>query len=229
MSDERFTNDAVKDVLARAIEIDHARSDTVSLSQLESIAGELGISQAAVVTALKERRDITSGSGSPFRMRPAIASWTAIGGTTTLGMALIYSGTQLPVFTLAVAGWIGISVGLATLGSSASHRVFLVRNAAFWLGIAGVQLTSVLWDGTMSDAVRMVLGPNALLWLVTSAAGAGILSLRKWRRRHRTTPGETGVSRWVEAKARVRVRLKAWIDHVLRRDVTVWLSTSSRS
>src|SRR5690606_20656091 len=171
MSDERFTNDAVKDVLARAIEIDHAHSDTVSLSQLESIAGELGISQAAVVAALKERREITIDNGSPFKMRPAIATWAAIGGATTLGMALIYSGTQLPVFTLALTGWISISIGLAVLSPTKLRRHFLVRNAGLWLGVAVVQLASVLWDGTLADAVSRVLVPNALLLLVTSAAG----------------------------------------------------------
>jgi hypothetical protein len=217
MSDERFTNDAVRDVLARAIDIDHARSDTVSLSQLESIAAELGISRAAVVTALMERRRITRDGGSPFRMRLVTATWAAIGGATTLGMAVIYSGTQLPVFTLALTGWIGISIGLATFTRSRLHRLFLVRNAGFWLGVAGVQLTSVLWDGTLGDAMSIVVIPNALLWLVTSAAGAATLELRNWRRQRLTASGRASAGRWREAKARVRVKLKAWIDHVLSR------------
>lgn len=217
MTDERFTNDAVRDVLARAIEIDHVHSDTVSRFQLESIAGELGISQVAVAAALDERQDIRDGR-SPFRMRQAITVWGAIGGATTVGAALIHSGTQLPAFTLALGGWIGISFGLAVFGPSRLQRSFLVRNTGFWLGIAGVQLASVLWDGMLGEAVRIAIMPNAILWLMTSAAGAAILELRKWRLRRLPPLHQTSAGRWFEARARLRVRLKAWIDHALRFD-----------
>lgn len=221
MHDERFTNDAVRDVLARAIDFDQRRTDTISRRQLESIAAELGISEAAVAAALRERRGASLHEHVQPKAGIAVAAWAGIGGLSSVAAAAGYSATQLPVFTLSLAGWIGLSMGLAAFGSTRLHRYFQIRNTGLWLGVAGVQLASVLWDTTFAESVRIVLVPNAILWLGTSIAGAVILKLRQLRQRELDASGTMAPTWWSDAKGRVRVHLKAWIDRVLSRCASV--------
>ncbi|MGH7638955.1 MAG: hypothetical protein ACREOK_15000, partial [Gemmatimonadaceae bacterium] len=128
---ERFSDDDMKAILARAIEID-ARDPQITTEDLREIATEVGVSPSSLEAALRERAStvrLQRAASSPLR----IVTISALG--VPLGVAagwVLSTGSGLGVLGLMCAGLLATGALVLFQGSTASLRTFHIKNLAFW-------------------------------------------------------------------------------------------------
>jgi hypothetical protein len=228
----RYDNDAVHEILARAIRIEQGRLDTLSYDELKHAASEIGVSGAALDSAIAsyEARaaGVTSHTGKLTRLAAKFALIGGALGVFSEGVIspMMHSGVlgSAPVVGMLV---LMISGGLAVTRSRRGARIgvveFEVRNVGLWAGFLGSlfvigRAMGGLPAGGFGRGLLLTIGITT--WIVASVGG-GIVSA--WRSRATAhdgsdaSPGEPRVSRLYAFKRRTAERLKNWIDAVLTR------------
>jgi hypothetical protein len=187
-SPEHLSDERVKSILARAIEID-SNATTTSLQELRGIAAEIGVSAIALEAALREH----TGGGEPAKAAAARRL------PTRIAMAGMPMGIVLGS-VLAGAGKFGFLLGsfvtgAGLLGSGALIVLearrgklgsFNVRNLALWTGIAAGSLVviAVAGDNNARMAVVTTVMHCARNWIVSSALGsAAMVAVSRMRQR----------------------------------------------
>ncbi|MEX1182195.1 MAG: hypothetical protein WEF86_03100 [Gemmatimonadota bacterium] len=182
--DTRFDEDQVRAVLSRAIALD-ARGAMTTVDDLRAIAGELGVSQASLDAALRERGE------QPSRHRSFGQSATAVAVLgLPLGAAAGIALSTLPIMQAALALNVAGAAGLVASGailvllrSRATLRSFGIRNLALWGGYAAGGLAAIaLFGGQTAFELPWLLplGGAARGFATAMVLGtAGVLAIRR--------------------------------------------------
>lgn len=193
----QLSEDAVRRVLERAVEIDALRSSRVTTDQLREIAREAGISDESLEQALIE---IERGQDGP--RRPAGArrsdSWRWLRGIRGLARSVVIGvgGFGLGVIARALFGATGASVNIeqfiaiTLLTCASTEFAFLHRGRGSHLGF---QRDNVALWGSFTMGWSMIhghvwndlLGVTVILWLACSVAGSSLIAWRRNRNRNR--------------------------------------------
>lgn len=181
---DHLNDEQARSVLARAIEID-ARGPFTTLDQLRHIAAEIGVSPAALETALQEQ-----GSGRraphPVAASPAARKIAAMG--VPLGLvagSLIASGPMLAVVSIMGVGLV-VSGLLAIYESArASLRSFHLKNTLLWGGalVGSVASAMLLSSGSERTSLLVAAAWCVRTWIASGVLGsATILAVQRSRR-----------------------------------------------
>jgi hypothetical protein len=227
-----FTDDEMRIVLARAIELDGHH--VLNLDQLRTIATEIGVSEAALARAIREDAMIRSrtdaeGRGSIFARR-----LVALGVPTgAIAGAFMSSGPPIAVVGVMVVG-LAVSGALALYESeSGTLRSFQLKNVALWGGaLAGSIASATLLSGSGDRAPLLLAGAWCVRGAITSAilGSATMLAAHRARRGANvqsdppssaptTATGRTPVSRLLS-------RLRSAVHEIVR---PVRVSTGTRA
>ena len=170
-------------VLARAGELDAVNSFAVSEAELVQVAGEAGISRAAVQQALLELRQSPQPPAPVADATPAGRGWRRFGVSAAIGAALglftnVFESPGAVVFEwtalIAVVALVARSVQMAIAHRpEESASDFQAELAALWAAFAASYLVT---GGDASDA----LGPIIAYWMGMALIGAGITSIRSY-------------------------------------------------
>ena len=215
---ERFSDDEVKAILARAIEID-VRDPHITADELREIAMEVGVSPSSIDAALRERVGaVPMEVPTPSRLR--IVTISALG--VPLGLAagwVLSTGHSLGVLGLMGAGLLATGALVLFQSSTASLRTFHLKNLAFWGGVAaGGMLSSALADigiGIGAPGLMAVVW-GVRSWIASSILGsAAVIAVRRALRSRGSDSGagtSSGSPVMVESRWRRLVRrVRTWI------------------
>jgi len=166
-----FSDEQARTILARAIEID-ARGPFSTIDQLRHIAAEIGVSPAALETALQEHRSPPSAPRHVSSL-PAARKIAALG--VPLGLlagSLIASGPMLAVMSIMGVGLV-VSGLLAIYESGrASLRSYHLKNTLLWGGaLVGSVASAMLFSPGAERTALLVAGA----WCVRSWISSGVL------------------------------------------------------
>lgn len=223
-SGDRFNEEQLKAVIARAVELD-ARGVTTSADELRSIAAEIGISPEAVDAALFEHARRLEPRASRVSSRAASAVMTA---GIPLGIA---AGSLLGISSpFAVVGALGIvAVGLVASGAlvvvqgrNATLRSFQFRNLLLWGGLTvGGAVTVGLFGAGPLAIPGIIVGWGLRSWIASSILGsAAVIAVRRAAAPSGTpgdpsTPVEAGTLR--HRMRHAMTRIADWLSRVVRR------------
>ena len=180
-----LSEDQMKRILRRAIELDQLRKQRVTEQDVREIAAQLDVSNAAISQALEESRLPLAGAPEPSLLPRWTRQWRAAAAGFATGLvpgffAGLFTDLGLPSQT----GWLAILAvfGLAAIFAFRAkgherHSKYQLRNAGLWLGFA-IGIAGVV--GPFPDLFTV-----STLWAAsTSIAGATLLWLRDaWRQR----------------------------------------------
>jgi hypothetical protein len=202
---DRFSEDQVKSLIARAIELD-ARGLTTTAEELRGIASELGISSEAVEAALREhanrlepRRSRTSGRADSAVLAAGVPLGFAAGSLVASGALVITRGKHVTV------------------------RSFLLRNLLLWGGMTIGSIVSVRLLVVAAPLSGLLLGWCLRSWVASTILGsAAIIAVRK-----ASTGGPDSGSRTGDGKISFRTRVlhlvkrtADWLARPFRREAT---------
>lgn len=174
-SQSRFSEDEVKQILRKAVELNDLRRDTWDESDLIGIASELGIEADVVRDAIAESQQLKSPTfRNPLTHRIEGALLAGFGAATFVPVA-IWDSNALPAIVT-----VGVTSVMLALDSDEPRnlRRYLSRNIWLWSGF---------WAG---GATRFDMGPDVTLMLVMGSPIVGGLlgmTLMKFLRRLRPT------------------------------------------
>ena len=133
MTEQRFTNDRVRDMIRRAAELDLQEADSISESDLRQVAAEVGVSTASLDRALTELRGEIR--AIPPRMTPAGRRWIPLTAVMILGVTgFLLAPQSSSELTVPFAVLVLLS-GFAALGPTYLRR----RRESMVLGLHGVR------------------------------------------------------------------------------------------
>jgi hypothetical protein len=182
---------ALKVILQRAMELDASKAATVTPDEVVQIATELGISEAAVREALREREGLQSTSDvseEPARQMSVLRILGLSGGAGVLA-GILTSGAVGPTLGMVIVGagilpaLVMVSGGLALTDRSRSLLSYLRRNTAMWLGF-GIswsvwsQLFPLQNVGGVGSA-RMAVLRIAMVFVLTTGVGLALLVVKR--------------------------------------------------
>lgn len=219
---DRFNEDDVRAVIARAIELD-ARGGMSTTEDLRAIASEIGISRAAMDAALAEhaqrsRAEVSRSAG------PTALTTAAIG--VPLGVAAgALLGVASPLIGLGALGLMAVGLGasgalVVSLGRQPTVRSFQFRNFLLWAGVtAGGFVSASLFGAGSLPLPGILVGWCMRSWVASSILGsAAVIAVR------RAAGGDTdGGARTLDTEKPARNRLV----HALQR-VAAWVSRHFR-
>jgi len=196
-----FTDDTLKRVLQRAIELDTIAGSRVSEAELRAIAQELGVSTHSLEAAIREMSDSASGisapqaSPAPKKERslliPALCG-AAAGAVFTVGLQAAGMDMSGPGLTAVIVMRIG---GFAVAVASASaiwrardrdQRAFHAGNTMIWLGALVGLLFAARLSASSDVAARVAMALIVQGWMGSTIIGT-IVGAMQFRRR--TTSG----------------------------------------
>jgi hypothetical protein len=220
-----YTEAEARDILGRAIRIEHLRSERLSLAEIHAAGEEIGVSRAALAAAVAGfEHDRAGGKRSSF----GVFARFALAGTA---LAVAAEGVLGTLTDYSPLGWAPVAATLALMiaGSVATLRTYGSRFRA----VLGFQLKNLgLWAGfgISSFAIAVTVGGlqpddffaglfirvTLLTWAFSSVVGAGLAA---WRAKPQTAvPGrEEAAPILTRVRRRVGVWLSGWIDHTLVR------------
>jgi hypothetical protein len=200
-AEKGYSEEEVRDILARAISLEHDKDDRLSFSEIRAAAVEIGISEESVAQAITmiESRKLDSAS---FVSR--IPRFAATGANVGISLAVVSEGVLpfvlgLEVRPFAFLGGIALLMvcgGMAAVrgrkGARLAFLEFQAKNLGLWTGFGiGTFLALRGVSGDLADVLpTMIIGTTSLLWLspalvaVLSPRGrAAHLSMMRIRRR----------------------------------------------
>ena len=182
---------ALKAILQRAMDLDASRATAVTPDEVVEIATELGISEAAVREALREREGLQSTSvvsDEPPRQMSALRILGLSGGAGVLA-GILTSGVVGPTLGMVIVGagvlpaLVMVSGGLALTDRSRSLLSYFRRNTAVWLGF-GISWT--VWSQLFPlqnvggvGSVRMAVLRTAMVFVLTTGVGLAFLVVKR--------------------------------------------------
>jgi hypothetical protein len=230
MAESHVPEPLARTVLARAIQLDDVRGVVYTADELRSLAGEVGVSSAAIDQALEElvtpAESCGQAQGGRFWWRSAALAGGVLGAAT----GVVELTTHLLVNPLAMGGLLMLSGGLAAIADyRRPGRAFLghqKQNAVLWMLYAG-GWSLVTAVGGAEPLTAFVMSRTAVLGFVLSSAfGAVVAGMHAWRSRSGSTGFTTNA---VPLRTRVVRRLSAWNDGRVARSVTPVAATPSTS
>ena len=168
---DRFSDEAMKAVLARAIDLDVKGVTTTS--EIREIAQELGISREAVDMALREHAaDLRVRASGKRAASVLILAGGALG--VIAGSFLSNASLREIVGALAILKLLGLVVSGAIIvleGKAATLRSFNFKNGVFWacVGVGSFAALSILGAGAIA------LPGTVLAWCLRSWFASSIL------------------------------------------------------
>jgi hypothetical protein len=169
----RVTRNDLRRITRRAAELDLARQDLLTESEVREIASELGISESAVVRAMEEEVTHHASSNLTDRVRTGHARLMLIAGLPGFALGTLVTVVSKAASSVAgpwVLGSVAAVIALSVYGEKPQRR-FQVRNAAFWIGLAA---TWCVVFGVPGDLFQVVAGWGA----VTSVLGGIVVWAR---------------------------------------------------
>jgi hypothetical protein len=225
MPTDRFSEDQVKSLIARAIELD-ARGLTTTAEELRGIASELGISSEAVEAALREhanrlepRRSRTSGRADSAVLAAGVPLGFAAGSLLAIGSP--FAG--LGALGVVAVGLVASGALVITRGKHVTVRSFLLRNLLLWGGMTIGSIVSVRLLVVAAPLSGLLLGWCLRSWVASTILGsAAIIAVRK-----ASTGGPDSGSRTGDGKISFRTRVlhlvkrtADWLARPFRREAT---------
>jgi hypothetical protein len=222
---KRYSEEEMREILSLALQHDQVIRASVSQSELESVAAEIGISSKALHAALAahESRKVPV---APIDPLPGLA-WrsTALGGLIGLvSQAPLMLGESQIMMLLSPVGGV---VTLMLSGAAASHRSrvgarlgflrFQARNLALWLGFGGASwfIHAALLSAPV-DSVRSIM-VSAMLWALSSVAGGTFAAFRS---RAGADMGTGSASPALSLVRRAARRVATWLSRSSARSAT---------
>lgn len=208
----RYTDDDLSNIVRRALELEQDMG-SLTATQVSEIARELGIRDDAVTAALNEYR-----GGSTPKPRFRLLRWLRVPAVMSVGWFtgwVVSNQFDWRQFNLpSVWSTLAISLVLGTLSSrSEKRRRFQFLNAALWLTYFATQIY-LIWG--MTEINSPFHFPTNFAWLVAKCwAGSSIAGLLLIAVSRAGRDGSNPSSE--PLKARIRERLKKWIDIVFQR------------
>jgi hypothetical protein len=218
----RYSDEAVRQILARAQYLE--RSEGIDRIELLEIAREVGVSQAAVATAM-EAYDATgpTSASAQQHLPSAVVRHFGIG----LGFSMAFAAPTLMLGTtpLLVEPFAGVAAlmlsGVLAARSDKEARArpvrrFLAQNLGLWIGVGlgSVGMAAIAVGFPLDHVTRVVITKTAVfLWAMSSAVGAAVVALRP---RHVAGPGvsSTVLGRLRRSAAQT---LRSWADRIAQR------------
>jgi hypothetical protein len=222
MPTDRFSEEQVKSLIARAIELD-ARGLTTTVEDVLAIASELGISSEAVEAALREHAK----SLDPRRSRTAgradsavLASGVPLGFAAGSLLAIASPFTTLGALGLVAVGLVASGALVISRGKHVTVRSFLLRNLVLWGGMTIGSIVSVRLLVAAAPLSGLLLGWYLRSWVASTILGsAAIIRIR----RAASTGGPDSGSRTGDGEISFRSR----VLHLVKR-TTDWLARPFR-
>lgn len=222
-----FSEAAARRILTRAIELDHARAGSMSLFDMRAIAAEIGVSEDALLSAVREAQDLERARAAMAAMpaRPGAKTLVALSMTSAMaGAATVVevAASQTAVFPLALAAMLMLSGGVALFERRTRLRsaviAFVAKNSTAWLSFgatwAVINALAPAQTGLLAIGPAAIASMTASVWAFSTLIGS---TAAFWRSGAIATgaPGD-GPAR-PRLRRRIATRLKAWIDVVLSR------------
>ncbi len=218
----RYREDAVQQILKRAMALDQERGDTISDLDIHAIGAELGITRTSVEQALLEVNSPVGGSmqrilsgRTRWKTHPASLAFAG-GGLLALTFQLLQAlGAGGFVAFGALVGALGGAVGLATLYKGiAKHERFQFANIALWVGF---MIPLGVMDGPGLGQMLEGLAPYALM---SGIAGSAAIMAREFVARFGGSDSdEQGHQSFAKRTIRaIRAAAKAWKGAALLRE-----------
>ncbi len=224
--DPGFDDDAFKEVIVRAMELEQSRMERLSEADLRSISREIGVSVESITRAIEERRSAVEPVSNP-PTRESHISWPIHLGALGVGLATAYysgtstmmlEGDQTRVGLVAVSVLQVVGVLLAAFyRGPAKHERFQLSNLLLWSGLGlGWRYLQVHAPHASSE-LALVSG------LACAVAGAAAIALLdKFRRPEMilgARPPRDGSSRW-QREVKPLEMIRSWMN-VFKRDRAV--------
>ena len=216
-----FTDDEMRTILARAIELD--RHHVLTLDQLRAIAAEIGVSETALTRAIQE--EATHRPRADWASRGAVVARRLV----TLGVptgaiagALMASGPAIAV--VGVMGIVLVVSGALALYESESGtlRSFHLKNLALWGGaLAGSIASATLLSGAGDRAPLLLAGAWCVRGAITSGilGSATMLAAHRARRAAHVDSNPSSTAPTAAGGSTLRSRLLAGLHAVFRETV----------
>ncbi len=225
----RFQQSEVAEVLRLAMELDAMRKDSMTISEISSIAEELGTSQWAVDQAVQELGTVRmepSVDAGPWKDR--VSNWThlpTLSGVIGVAAAAVMIVKDVSIGGAHDTGVIGVGLTAAASFLLANvvrgrnrHKVFQLSNLALWVSFACA--ASLGWPAESEG----IFGLVSRLLVVSAGLGALISELHYWFRESRQNGAGSDGGKVATFFARNAKRVKEWVQKIdvqFMRDQTV--------
>jgi len=223
MHDEpTYPEQLTKRILARAVELDHIRSASYSITELRSIANEVGVSEAALEQALRELEPAVPPAGARTpRISLAVVTLAAsaagaIGGIIDVQTHYITS----PIAALFMMGAGGLALsGVFQRGVARGWRRFQLLNAVLWAGYGATWLVTAFAGGAGMDSIETLITTRIIGfgWAISAAFGSLVSLVHARRARAASGNGDGDGELKLPLKRRIGEKLKTWIDTLTAR------------
>jgi len=217
--DARLTDADVKRILERAIQLDSARTNEVTLAELRRVADEVGISSAALMQAFEENQlGKTSPPPLARAIEPLATGWLnrarrmlrpawLLSTASILGLVTAVTqadGAALVTFVATIAGSLALAimhrlrrrdaVEAAEAGIATPEQLHDARNQgwALQLDLLAIWAPWSLLNGLIDEEILAI---GSLAWAIAAVVGLGIVLLSNPKPKLPTAytrPGSTG-------------------------------------